>query len=195
MRFPFSFVRRRTRPARRTPDRVRLGIEALEDRAVPAFLAPVASLGGGISVAVGDVNHDGRGDVALIDSSSNVSVRLGNGDGTFGAANKVGAAKGYYLYLGGFELVDQNGDGNLDIVVTKADQHYRPSFSTTTGWIYFQNLYATMWLGKGDGTFGHGATTKSTAGFYAPYTSDFIPTLVSVDVNRDGRIDYVQMGA
>jgi hypothetical protein len=193
MRFPISFVPERTRSARRTPCRARPGVEALEDRATPAFLAPIASQGGGLSVAVGDVNHDGRGDVALIDNSGNVSIRLGNGDGTFAAATKAGAAKGDYLAPDGLRIVDQNGDGKLDIVVTKADQHYRAHFSPTTGWYYSQDMYSTVWLGKGDGTFGRGTTTKWTADLYLPYSGNDVPTLVNADVNRDGLLDYVQL--
>jgi hypothetical protein len=189
MRFPFTFALGRTRSARRTPDRVRLGVEALEARYVPAFLAPVTSPGGGISLVAADLNHDGKADVAVIDASGNVSVRLGNGDGTFNAANRVGAAKGDYLT--NFEIVDRNGDGIPDIYVERADRRYQTIRTVTEGFGYVQDLYATAWLGKGDGTFGHQTTTKATAHLYGPITSDSIPEEQVVDVNHDGVPDFV----
>ncbi len=60
----------------------RLRCESLEDRTVPSFLPPVTSHGefGG----VGDFNGDGQADLAVTDYNAHtVSVRLGNGDGTF----------------------------------------------------------------------------------------------------------------
>src|SRR5262245_40106720 len=92
------------RAVHRRPVSARLTVEALEDRCVPAFLAPVTSAGEGVSLAVADFNHDGRADVAAIGGkivssspdpfgpqgtfdvvviSGKVSVSLSNGDGTF----------------------------------------------------------------------------------------------------------------
>jgi hypothetical protein len=193
MRFPFTFALGRTRSAVRTPNRVRLGVETLEGRAVPAFLAPVTSSGGGISVAATDLNHDGKADLAVIDANHNVSVCLGNGDGTFGAANRLGAAKGDYLL--GIGFFDKYGDGNLEVVVTMVDRRYEPRFSTAIGSYYSQTEYTTAWLGNGDGAFGHGTTTKQTADFYSPYTGNVIWTHADVDVNRDGLIDFVWLDA
>lgn len=81
--------------------------------------APVVNYGtGGVlawSVAVADVNRDGKPDIVVANMSSNtVSVLLGNGDGTFQAA---------ITYDSGFEpisvaVADVNGDGNPDLIVT-----------------------------------------------------------------------------
>ena len=50
----------------------------------PAVGSPVAAGDAPVSVALGDVNGDGRPDLAVANSTSNnVSVLLGNGDGTF----------------------------------------------------------------------------------------------------------------
>src|SRR2546426_1197574 len=47
------------------------------------------------SVAVGDVNGDGRLDLAVANTRSNdVSVLLGNGDGTFQLARSFSAGRG-----------------------------------------------------------------------------------------------------
>jgi VCBS repeat protein/type IX secretion system substrate protein/FG-GAP repeat protein len=67
------------------------------------------------SVVIGDVNGDGKLDLALACATSNaVSVLPGNGDGTFGPKIDLG--------LGDFPcsvaIGDLNGDGMLDFVVT-----------------------------------------------------------------------------
>src|SRR5262245_35679881 len=69
--------------------RVRLHVEALEDRAVPTVsFGPAVAYGtAGPSpqtVATSDFNHDGRLDLVTIEpSSQSVSFLTGNGDGTF----------------------------------------------------------------------------------------------------------------
>jgi hypothetical protein len=87
---------------------------------------------GGFAIAVGDLNGDGRLDIATVQEASQVSVRLGNGDGTFAAATPY--ATGY----GAFDvaIADFNVDGRLDIATVN---HYDGSIS--------------MLLGYGNGTF------------------------------------------
>jgi hypothetical protein len=87
------------------------------------------------SIAVGDFNRDGRADLAVASSfnTSQISVMLGNGNGTFQRPA---------LYSAGSEpdaiaVADMNHDGNLDLVVGN-----------------FLSSDISVLLGKGDGTFG-----------------------------------------
>src|SRR5262245_2397489 len=83
---------------RRGPRRAathRLHVEALEDRSVPAFIAPVDYTVGAypIGMQAGDFNGDGIPDVATVNAASgdnsSVSVLLSNGDGTFQPARNT----------------------------------------------------------------------------------------------------------
>ncbi len=65
-----------------------------------------------VSVAVADVNGDGRLDLTVANSSSAaVSVLLGNGNGTFQAARNFTTGTGPYFVAVG----DVNGDGRIDL--------------------------------------------------------------------------------
>ena len=85
------------------------------------------------SVAVGDFNGDGKLDLAVAnEGSDNVSILLGNGDGTFQAAVDYGAGTDPDSVAVG----DFNGDGKLDLVVANDDSNN-----------------VSILLGNGDGTF------------------------------------------
>src|SRR2546423_2071339 len=69
---------------------------------------------GAWALAVGDFNRDGHADLAVAKSgSTNISVLLGNGDGTFQAAVKYGPGAAPSSLAAG----DFNGDGRLDLGV------------------------------------------------------------------------------
>jgi FG-GAP-like repeat/Abnormal spindle-like microcephaly-assoc'd, ASPM-SPD-2-Hydin/FG-GAP repeat len=87
-----------------------------------------------LSVATGDFNGDGKLDLAVANSGSgnNVSILLGNGDGTFKPAVDYGAGSGPYSVAVG----DFNGDGKLDLVVANTNSNN-----------------VSILLGNGDGTF------------------------------------------
>jgi hypothetical protein len=90
------------------------------------------------SVVTGDVNGDGHLDlVAATSADDAVAVALGNGTGTFAAAQQYDTGPGTFPKYA--QLVDVDGDGVLDIV--SANQE------STSG------LDVSVLRGAGDGTF------------------------------------------
>jgi hypothetical protein len=65
------------------------------------------------SVAIGDLNGDGKVDLAVGDAGGNVVLLNGNGDGTFQSATKFVTGSGTNSVVTG----DFNGDGKLDLAV------------------------------------------------------------------------------
>jgi YD repeat-containing protein len=66
-----------------------------------------------LSVAIGDVNGDGKADMITTNySSNNISILPGNGDGTFGVKTDVAVVS----YPASVALGDLDSDGDLDIV-------------------------------------------------------------------------------
>src|SRR5437879_6529689 len=90
-----------------------VGLATTPPRAVaaPLFAAPFLSFDTGsvpYSVAIGDLNGDGKPDLATANGGSNtVSVLLGNGDGSFGVRTDYGTGSNPYSVAIG----DLNGDG------------------------------------------------------------------------------------
>jgi hypothetical protein len=143
-----------------------LTVEVLEDRTVPSFLPPVSYPGGGGDMAVADFNNDRIPDLVVLNPTANtISVRLGNGDGTFGAAKTAAAGTGpVHLVTGDF-----NGDGKLDVVLTN------------------HNGLTTL-LGNGDGTF---RPPLNQAG----PQSQVLDHLAAGDFNGDGKLDLAVTGS
>src|SRR5205823_13039200 len=112
------------------------------------------------SVAVGDINRDGVPDLAVANSgSSDVSVLLGNGDGTFQAARAFAVAG---TTAAAVAVADLDGDGRPDLAVAHAG-------------------VVSVLLGNGDGTF-QAARAFATAGT-SPHS------ITVADLNGDGRPD------
>ncbi len=120
-----------------------------------------------ISVAVGDFNGDGKADLAVANfGDASVSILLGAGDGSFGAATSYAmpaSTNPTSVVVGDF-----NGDSKLDLAVAAGY-----SSNSTPGFV-------SILLGTGTGTFGArsdymvGGEPRSVA------TGDF---------NGDGRLD------
>lgn len=122
-------------------------------------------------VKLEDVNGDGHLDAALLISGNSfgsnytISVKLGNGDGTFGSTTTNNISP----QLNGtnvrdFQIADINGDGVTDFAV-----------STTSGQVGF--------YGNGDGSVGGNITLS---------TSSALHTLNLGDFNGDGLTDYIR---
>jgi hypothetical protein len=154
------------RSTRLIPSR-RFELEALEDRTVPSF-SPAVSYPVGVSPSAmvsGDFDGDGRPDLATANAgSNNVSLLLGNGDGSFQAARQ---------FASGVEPIsvavgDFNGDGRLDLVTSDHPDHV---------------ISIRLLLGNGDGTF---QAAREIAGIAGPLSVG--------DFNGDARLDIVTPG-
>jgi hypothetical protein len=136
--FPLDPTRRVRVPR---PWHFRPSLLELEGRVVPGFLAPL-TFGSGVdyypnSVAVGDFNGDGTPDLAVANVVNNVSVLLGNGDGSFGPATGYHAGDSPQSLTVG----DLRGDGILDLVVANSGANQGTQGSVS------------VLLGNGDGSF------------------------------------------
>jgi hypothetical protein len=125
------------------------------------FAAPRAVIGPGVAdVAVGDLNGDGKLDVALRNNDTErVALRLGNGDGTFGPERAFGPRDVLEL-----ALADLNHDGKLDLVAGRGDR----------------GSGVVLFLGNGDGTLGAASA----------YPMSSQPSSVAIaDFDGDGNAD------
>ncbi len=145
----------------------------------PAAAAPFEPIPVGsspFSIVAGDFNGDGRLDLAVADSSYNsvtntdvgeVSVLLGNGDGTFQPAVQYAVG----MNPGPIVAGDFTGDGRLDLAVATS------SYDSVT---YTDVGEVSVLLGNGDGTF-------QPAVQYAVGINPL--SIVAGDFTGDGKLD------
>jgi hypothetical protein len=164
------------------------------------------------SVAVADFNHDGNLDIAVADRlGQNISVLLGNGDGTFQPPVPF-ATNAQPTFVG---VGDFNGDGNPDLIVAdppyisvllgNGDGTFQPPLDNASFSLYpvgiavgdlnrdgkldvaaagsgFLQISYGILLGNGDGTFQPAAL----------YPLNYVPgSIVAADLNGDHKLDLV----
>lgn len=120
------------------------------------------------SVAVGDFNGDGKIDFATANSGTgqnSVSIRLGNGDGSFTAAADVAVGTGPRVIA----LGDYNNDGNLDLAVAN-----------------ITSANVSIRLGNGNGTFSNPPSPIPSAVIVGTNSL----TIAAGDFNNDGNLDF-----
>lgn len=106
-----------------------------------------------VSIVAGDFNGDDKLDLATAnEATKSVSVLLGNGDGTFQAAQNFNLGK----IPVSLTVADFNGDGALDLAAA-----------------HFPGKQLSVILSNGDGTFGKPKTFKTVAGQFAITNGDF----------------------
>ena len=126
-----------------------------------------------LAVTLSDLNNDGVLDVVsggVNAGDGYATIRLGAGDGTFGAAVSYGMESNS---TNSVAVADLDGDGNMDLVTAG-------SSDTTNG-------FATVRLGAGDGTF------RSSTSYATESASSYSVKLA--DLNSDGVFDLVTAGS
>jgi len=121
-----------------------------------------------LAVKLGDLNGDGVLDLITSGNSASggqITVRLGNGNGTFGASSSFVSEANQTSDI---TVGDLNGDGFLDLL---------------SGGGIGGPGYTTVWLGAGNGSFSSSQTYQmSTSSVYS---------VALADLNNDGILDMI----
>ncbi|MBV8897790.1 MAG: VCBS repeat-containing protein [Acidobacteriaceae bacterium] len=120
------------------------------------------------SVAIADVNHDGKPDILVANTlSETLSVLLGDGRGHFNAAPGAACTTGHAP--NDIALGDFNNDGNIDVVIANTE---------------IPNL--TILLGDGKGGF-----RPSPHSPFVTTSHPHVHGVAAADFNSDGKLDVV----
>lgn len=138
--------------------------------------------------AIGDLNGDGKQDVATLNGDGSVSVLLGHNDGTFAVplllhppiqpniSTPLGLIGAVTTNPISVAAGDFNGDGKLDVA------EYLTVAGTTSG----QGSAVVVFPGNGDGTFGSSVVSTSTS-----FANGLPQFLLAADLNGDGKLDLL----
>ncbi len=140
------------------------------------FQTPVANttvctgtIGNCGGVAVGDLNGDGKLDLALESNDTTgggISVLLNNGNGTFGTGTYYPVAISGVIAANGIAIGDLNGDKMPDVVITGS------------------SVTAIVYLNQGSGTF----KVNGTVGTVPTGATN---NIVLADINGDKKLDII----
>ena len=151
--------------------------------------APINTLSADpFSVVHADFNHDGIQDIAVVNRgcsgcNTTVSLYLGSGKGYFGAGKTYTIGQ----MQGSIAAGDVNGDGKMDLVVTRGNPAYIvPMVKQAAAPQASSSDDTSVLLGNGDGTF-RPAINSVLLGPQTGYSN----TAWLVDMNRDGKLDLV----
>lgn len=112
--------------------------------ALIAIAAASPATAAGTLVAFGDFDNDGLVDMAVVTSSTTITVNLTNPDGSYTVSAILTVPKTQKITY--IDAYDRDGDGDLDVSAVC------PAGATWS--------YTHTWLGNGDGTFGSRTTVK-----------------------------------
>src|SRR5215471_9719546 len=169
------------------------------------------------SVVTGDLNGDGKPDLAVTFSDSldaggrRLLVLMGNGDGSFATRNPVDLGQSFLLVA----AADIDGDKKADLIITapfngdsfvlrgNGDGTFQPPRMIGRGVLRVADFNGdgkpdllcaglVVRLGNGDGTFGNPIVTPAAQNFTA---LNFAGAIAIGDFNGDGKLDVAHTSA
>ena len=131
----------------------------------PVNYATARTSGCCAALAVGDLNADGKPDLAIAENDG-ITILLNNGNGTFGAATYYASGVAGSSPGDGIAIGDVNGDKKPDVVITN------------------ENFGAIIFTNQGGGVFAESGTIN---GVFMGSTDN----VVLADINNDKKLDVL----